>query len=319
MAITPVALPAEVFQVNKKIKKFQNEKDAIILSPQQELRDKLAAVVSDHCLESELTMIRNHKLDNGLILPVFVPEKKVAFDVLSLDDFAEDKVGNKHCKSRMDQAQEAGLRFIQIFEDEWEAKNEIVRHRLANILGTSNRIYARNTQVKEIPWGFAKTLLNATHIQGSGAGAGSVLGLVDHRGLVATMTLGISRFEKTGPKDFELIRFSSVDTVVGGFSKLLKYFVGSVQPDRIISYSDARWSIGNVYSSNGFDLTGHSTPGYYWTRDGVRHNRIKFQKHKLGEVLEKFNPMMTEKQNCEANEYKRIYDAGMQKWEMTFE
>lgn len=316
MAITPVALPDEVFQINKKVKKFQNEKDAIKTSSSDQLRKELIKFVDDKTTDADVDYLIDHKLDSGLILPVFIPSKKVALDILSLDECSEDKVGNRYCKDRMDRAKAEGIRFIQIFEDEWVAKHEIVHHRIQNIIGTSDRIYARNTEVREIPWGFAKNLLTKTHIQGPGAGAGCILGLVHERNLVAVMTLGTSRFEKTGPKDFELIRFSSIGTVVGGFSKLLKHFIDQVGPDRIISYSDARWSVGGVYAGNGFELTNHSTPGYFWTRDGVRHNRIKFQKHKLSGVLEKFNPMMTEKQNCEANGYHRIFDAGMQKWEM---
>jgi hypothetical protein len=316
MAITPVALPEEVFQVNKKLKKFQNEKDAIEYSSSEELHSELVVLVKAKSEEAGIDFVQNHKLNNGLVLPVFVPDRKIAFDVISLVDGAEDKVGNKFYRERMEKARAEGIQFIQIFEDEWKAKKNIVDHRIQNLTGVSPRIYARNTQVKEIPWGFAKDLLNAGHIQGAGAGAAMVLGLVQGNSLVAVMTFGASRFEKTGPKDFELIRYVSVGTVIGGFSKLLKYFAANYGPERIISYSDARWSIGNVYSGNGFELTNYSPPGYFWTRDGVRHNRIKFQKHKLKDVLEKFNPMMTEKQNCEANGYKRIFDAGMQKWEM---
>jgi len=317
--VLPVILPEEYFQVNKKVKRFQNEKDAIEYSSSQVLKDELITLIDAKSEEAGISYVVDYKTPNGMVLPVFIPERNIAFDVISLVEGAEDKVGNKFFRERMEKARSEEIQFIQIFEDEWKAKQTIVDHRIQNLMGVSPRIYARKTEVKEIPWGFAKSLLNASHIQGAGAGAAMVLGLVDGNSLVAIMTFGVSRFEKTGPKDFELIRYTSVGTVVGGFSKLMKYFIDNFGPERIISYSDARWSIGNVYSSNGFELTNYSPPGYFWTRDGVRHNRIKFQKHKLKDVLEKFNPMLTEKQNCEANGYKRIFDAGMQKWEMNID
>jgi hypothetical protein len=318
MAITPVALPEQLFQASKKTKKFQNEGDAIELFSTEKLRQELREFIDEQTSKADIDYVVDHKLNNGLVLPIFIPEKKVAFDFISLADCTEDKVGNRYCRERMEKAKFEGVQLIQIFEDEWRTKGSIVTHRVQNMIGSSPRIYARNTEAKEVPWGFAKELLKASHIQGPGAGAAMVLGLVNDLGLVAVMTLGVSRFEKTGENDFELIRYSSVGTVVGGFSKLLKYFIEMAKPSRIISYSDARWSVGNVYSHNGFDAAGYSNPGYFWTKDGIRHNRIKFQKHKLGEVLEKFNPMMTEKQNCEANGYKRIFDAGMHKWVMSF-
>lgn len=318
MAITPVALPVETFQINRKVKVFKDRNTSVPLRSSEELRADLAKFVHSKTHEKGIEVVLDHKLSNGLIIPVFLPEKNMGLDVLSLVDFAEDKVGNRHCKQRLDQAKSQDIRFVQIFEDEWSLKREIVEHRVDNLIGSSERIYARNTEVREIPWGIAKELLTKTHIQGPGAGAASVLGLVYQGNVVAVMTLGVSRFEKVGPKDYELIRYSSVGTVIGGFSKLLKYFISTVEPERIISYSDARWSVGGVYRGNGFMRDSHSQCGYFWVPPGIvaRENRIRYQKHKLKDVLEKFDPARTEKQNCEANGLKRIFDCGMEKWVM---
>jgi len=73
--------------------------------------------------------------------------------------------------------------------------------------------------------------------------------------------------------------------VVGGFSKLLKYFrkyyFGS-----IISYADCGRSNGNLYTKNGFTLINQTDPGFYWTKSGKVYHRTVFQKYKLEKNIE---------------------------------
>ena len=184
-------------------------------------------------------------------------------------------------------AKSAGIRLIQIYSDEWLNKRDIVETRLKSITGIDRKLYARKCTLRKLDSTEANTFLRTHHIQG--AGMSSIrYGLDDPEGkLVAVMTFGAARFQTSETADtsntFELIRYNCNCTVVGGFSKLLKAFIKDHNPDHIISYSDRRWSLGNVYAKNGFNLRNKDIfLDYQWVKgDTTRINRIQVQRHKL--------------------------------------
>ncbi|MEM4260990.1 MAG: hypothetical protein QXG00_07150 [Candidatus Woesearchaeota archaeon] len=90
------------------------------------------------------------------------------------------------------------------------------------------------------------------HIQGD-APSSINIGLYFEDMLVSLMTFSKSRFDKN--IKWELIRYCTLNfyNVIGGFSKLLSYFIKH-NNGSILSFSDRRFSIGNVYKKNGFRL-----------------------------------------------------------------
>ena len=66
-----------------------------------------------------------------------------------------------------------------------------------------------------------------------------------------------------------------------------------------------------MYSKLGFEYVHSSAPNYWYTLDGITlESRVKFQKHKLKEILPIFDPDLTEYENMKKNKYRRIYDCG---------
>ena len=121
------------------------------------------------------------------------------------------------------------------------------------------------------------------------------------------MTFGRSRFSKK--YEWEMLRFC-VKTgyhIPGGAGKLLKHFERTYRPKSLVSYADRRWSQGGLYEKLGFTLDHASRPDYwYWNykKSGfVLESRIKYQKHKLPKLLDKFDRSKTEIQNMNDNEY----------------
>ena len=114
---------------------------------------------------------------------------------------------------------------------------------------------------------------------------------------------------------YELLRFcNKLNTnVVGGASKLFKYFIKEYEPIEIVSYADRRWSKGNLYEKIGFTKVSITEPSYYYIVNHVRKNRIEYQKHKL--VAMGYDSNKTEKQIMKELGYKRIYDCGTIKFE----
>jgi hypothetical protein len=125
-------------------------------------------------------------------------------------------------------------------------------------------------------------------------------------------TVGETRFSKK--YEWEMIRFCNKKyiTVVGGASKLLKYFERQYKPKSIISYADKRYSNGNLYNKLGFTFSHNSNPNYWYFKNGTfnLYSRIIFQKHKLKNLLELFDKNKSETQNMIDNNYLIIFDCG---------
>ena len=209
-------------------------------------------------------------------------------------------------------AEKAGIKLFHVFEDEWEDKNEIVKSIISNQLGvTKNKIYARECVINEIDTKTASIFLKENHLQGY-CPASIRLGLFYKGNLVSVMTFGKSRhFVGNGKYEWELLRFSNkINTnVIGGASKLFKYFTKKINPQSVVSYADRRWSSGNLYKILGFNKYNESSPNYYYIIKAQRVYRFNMRKSIL---IKKYGcpPDMTEKEFCYKNKWYRIYDCG---------
>ena len=268
--------------------------------------------------ELRIDVIRNDRVVlGGTELDIYLPELKMAIEYNGLYYHSELNGGkdkNYHlnktneCKSR-------GIRLIHIFEDEWLEKQDIVKRRLKHILGKDEtKLWARKCEVREINSTEASGFLTNTHIQGN-TSSSVKLGIFHKNELMGVMTFSKRKIFNT-TDDWELVRFSTKNTIVGGFGKLLKFFEKKYSPKTIITYALRRWSgdNNNVYLKNGFTQSGNIYPGFYYTKSGHRFNRINFQKHKLKDKLEKFDPNLTEWENMQLNGYDRIWDCGNLKY-----
>ena len=205
------------------------------------------------------------------------------------------------------------IQLLHIFENEWlsETKKEIWKSVIKSKLGIlENKIYGRKCIIKEIDTKIVKKFLENNHLHGY-CNSSVKLGLFYNNELVSSMTIGKSRFSKK--YEYELLRFANkINTsVIGAFSKLLKYFERNYNPKNIISYANRRWSNGKVYEVNGFSLINVTKPNYFYFKDSnILYSRIKFQKHKLENLLDNFDSSKTEMENMIDNGYRVIFDSG---------
>lgn len=175
-------------------------------------------------------------------------------------------------------------------------------------LNLNKKIYARKCEVVDISFAECRDFLDENHLQGS-CMSSVRLGLVYDNELVEVMTFGKPRFNRK--YDYELLRLCTKGglTVVGGASKLLKYFEKKYKGS-IVSYCDLRYSSGEIYNTLGFSNVGQSEPNYFYCKDGEILTRYQCQKHKLKDILENFDPDLTEKENMDKHGYYCVYDCG---------
>ena len=265
-------------------------------------------------------VLRNHSLPNGRELDIYIPELNIAFEYNGLFWHSETHRPNNYHRDKTRFCNSNGIRLFHIFEDEWEFKQDIVKARICSILGKNKKkIYARDCIVKEISNGVASKFLNRNHIQGN-AISKYRYGLFYENKLIAVMTFCKLRKtlikKKYKPGYYELLRFCSKKgyNIIGGVSKLLKYFIKTVKPHHIITYADICWTDGEVYKKIGFKWVCNTRPNYYYIVDRKRENRFKYRKSEL--VKQGFDRNRTEHEIMLERKIYRIYDCGTMVFEM---
>ena len=287
-----------------------------ISKSEQEIYDFIKELGIDNIKQSDRTIL------NGKELDIYLPDYNLAIEFNGLywhDEYS--KPDNYHLL-KTDECLSKNIQLIHIFEDEWLNKKDIVKSRIKNLvhkIKRDRRIYARKCFIKEIDSSIARSFTERNHLQGF-VGAKVHLGLFfvlnNKEYLVSYMSFSNLRKnlgqKETNDKYYELLRFCNVIDyrVIGGASKLLKYFENKYLPEKIISYADRRWSNGNLYNQLGFTQTHKSKPNYYYVEGIKRHNRFGYRKDIL---ISKYNckPEMTEKEFCrDVLGLNRIYDSG---------
>lgn len=223
-------------------------------------------------------------------------------------------------KNKSEVARDKDIALIHIWDWEWTNKNDVIKSIILNKIGKSKKIYARCCELKTVSSKDKSEFLNDNHIQGDDSSS-IRLGLYNNNELVSIMSFCKSRFDKK--YQYEISRYcNKLNTIViGGASKLFKYFIKFYKPISVVSYCDSRFFNGKVYATIGMKYIEKTSPNYFYFNKNncVPITRIRFQKHKLKGLLKNFDPNLSEWENMQLNGYDRIWDCGNFKytWENT--
>lgn len=239
-------------------------------------------------IETNVKSVLKDDEGNYFELDIYIPEKHVAIEYNgNFWHSSENKPKNYHLiKSKL--CEKAGIRLIHLYEYEWldNQLNPKIKMMLKSSLGcVETRIYARKCTVKEISNKEARVLNNAIHLQGH-RNAQVTLGLFYNNELVQLMSFSRTKYNRNLEEGYwEIIRGcpGSNSMVIGGVSKLFKYFVKHYNPKGVFSYCDFNKFNGSSYAELGMKFIGYTGPDMKWlmpdgtvvNRNPSKHNELK--------------------------------------------
>lgn len=301
--------------LNKRID--NNEDICLVCNPVSNGYSKLEKDILQVILDNYEGEVLENDTSLGIELDIFIPKLNLAIEVNGNYWHSELYKDSKFHLNKTNICEDNDIQLIHIFEDEWLYKKDIVISRLLNLIGSSKKVYARKCIVKEITDNNkVKEFIISNHIQGF-VGSKVKLGLYYKDELVSIMTFSnlrsnLGNENSDSEKSYELLRFCNLlnTAVVGGASRLFKYFIRNYNPEMIISYADRRWSRGKLYEKLGFRFTHYSNPNYFYCdpRELIRLNRFNFGKDRL--ISEGYDSSLTEREIMSNRGFLRIYDCG---------
>jgi len=246
---------------------------------------------------SDTTILNNRNIISPYELDIYLPDLNLAFEFNGIYWHNELNKHKDYHKMKSDLCKERGIQLMHIWEDDWNYKQNIVKSMILNkVSKTNNKIFARKTKINKISDNnLVRNFLNENHLQGF-VGSTTKIGLFYEDELVSLMLFTNRKNE------IELVRFCSKSntTIVGGASKLLKYYINNYS-DKIHTFSDVMYSNGELYENIGFVKEYDLRPDYYYVVDGKRKHKFNFRgKNEKIRMLE--------------NKIYKIYDAGKVKY-----
>lgn len=251
---------------------------------------------------------------NKYEIDVFLPDLNLGIDFHGTYWHSNLYKSSNYHKDKYLFFKNSNINLIQVFEIDWINKEHIVKSIIKNKLKlNASKIYARSCVIKAVLAKDSKIFLEMNHLQGP-IHSKVNMGLYYKEELVALLNMSKNRYSTT--EEWEVIRFTSKTdtTIIGGFERLLKYFIDQHTPKNIVSFVNVNYFTGDSLSKLGFTLAHHTKPNYFYfkSNDVIKtySSRIVFQKHKLKKLLPIFKSELSEWNNMQLNGYLRIFDAG---------
>ena len=182
--------------------------------------------------------------------------------------------------------QNQAIILVHLWEDVWRAKPSQVLNRFSSFLGLNKKIHARKTSIIAVNQAESIAFFNTHHLQGY-VTAKYTFGLVANAELVALASFSEARTMTNKGADYqsaELVRFVSKSgtTIVGGLSKLIKYFVKQISLTDVMTYADRDWSLGKGYQQIDFTFSEVTPPAFLYCQ---QQSLVRYFPHRLPKAI----------------------------------
>lgn len=234
----------------------------------------------------------------------YLPDLKIGIEYDGLYFHSEKFRDKNYHQEKQLLCKDAGIKLLQVYEDEWRDKTDIVKSIIKSAINNQyNIIYGRNTTIKVINDSQYRAFLDENHIQGY-CSAKLLYGCFHKNILISVMS-----FSDRGAM-YECIRYCVLPEtrVIGAIKKFIAYHYEHVPYKDIYSYVNLRYFNGDGFIKSGFKLYSITKPGYFYTNKARRASRIQTQKHKL--IKQGYDASLTEHEIMANLGYYKVYDSG---------
>ena len=256
----------------------------------------------------------NRTILDGYEIDIFIPDYKIGIEYNGLKWHSEKFRDKNYHLMKTELANKKGIKLIQIFEDEYFSRKNIVLSKIKRLINCDEnlvKVMARKCQVKEIEKKEAEIFLNANHIQGY-KGCTIALGC-----LFNDILIGVMAFEQYGD-EWILNRFATDNNMIcqGVGGKLFSFFVKKYNPTIVKSFADLRWTIdrnNNLYTKLGFKLNEVLKPDYRYVSASHPTERIHKFNFRKQLIAYRYNLDYKKTESELTNElgYYKIWDCGL--------
>lgn len=242
-------------------------------------------------------------------IDVYLPDIRLGFEYNGLYWHSENEKGKNYHKDKTDRCKNLDIDLIHVWSDDWIYKKSIIKSIISSRIGLFiETIYARKCTISNIKYSESVRFLNDNHILGSSSSKIRI-GLITEGRMVALMCFTQKN------NGYILSRFCSLlgTKIIGGASKLFRYFIDTYSPDFVLSYSDESMYSGEMYKKLGFRFDGLSEVNYKWVIDGKREHKSNFRKSKLLKLGFDVTKTETDIMYDDVGSY-RVWDSGLKRW-----
>lgn len=281
---------------------FRTEKSSFETS----IHNYLDSIEAGVILKNKRNIIKGKELD------FYLPDHKVAIEFNGLYWHSDKNISNDYHAIKTKLCHDQGIRLLMIDEEQWIYRQDVVQSKILNMLGKSPRgVGGRKLQIERIDAKSANAFFEAHHLQGRTGTIIESYGAMSGGQLVAAMAFNRQR----GTGAVELVRFCSDGaTYAGLFSKMFKWAREQEQFDEVISFSDLRYSEGDVYRKNGFEFVNEIAPDYRYIVGTRTYHKSSFTKKRIAEKYKIDMSAITEREAMAMLKIGRIYDCGKLKF-----
>lgn len=239
----------------------------------------------------------HHGHVNGRYTDFLLEDNKLVIETDGLYWHSDQIIKDKNYHSiKQEVYSKAGYRSLFFRENEINNQISIVKSIILNACNKSSKIYARKCTVQMVDKTIGKRFFEDNHLMGKGAGY--IYGLYHDKDLVSCIQI-----KRVKDNNYEISRFcNSLNTsVIGGFSKLLKFAENNLTIKSLTTFIDCRYGFGDYLTQFGF-IKQNKYLSFKWVGDRKVFNRMKYRgnsgyEHGLAKIYD-----------CGQLKYVKLYD-----------
>jgi hypothetical protein len=231
---------------------------------ENELKDYIRSIYSGEIIENSRSIINPYELD------IHLPEIGIAIEFNGLY-WHSDKYKNKNYHlTKHEMCLEKEIELIQIWQDDWLYKNDIIKSILNKKINNGFKIDSSSCELKAVDGKLASEFLSKNHLKGISKSKINI-GLFYKNDMVSIISFNRTRGDK-----YILTRYcNKLNFNINGSSlRLLSYFKENINFEELVVHHDKSLGFCN-YEKLGFKRFRDYKPEFSYIISGIRKNKTK--------------------------------------------